>query len=412
MKSDRWAYFFEPPTWARQQGCSVAAEALGEKYLAAVDRVENILLPAFDSWRSRGLTDMIPPSPVPGTFDWLVSVFQAHQKWREIDQKTQRLYRQGLALFANHTLKDGSRAGSKQLSDFTKGFVDAIYAKLLVVERGDAGGNVVKRERRRFANAAMASCRRAWFVGQRAQETKVPAINPFSRMGLKARAPGQPVRQTPTATWDELVAFRAAAKKLGYRSVGTAALLTWEWLQREEHVFGAFEISHYRPKERPNGVKIVHPKNGEEAWWPLFDETGEPLFPELMAELDAIRVTVASGLVFRRDHEHRRSPAQLPWITERKDLRYLRHIVKRIVAAAELRSELSFTSFRHGGFTEGADSDLTDAELRAAGRHRSARQLPAYAKRTRKQLIAGSKKRHEERARAALIGTSTILGSE
>jgi hypothetical protein len=37
-----------------------------------------------------------------------------------------------------------------------------------------------------------------------------------------------------------------------------------------------------------------------------------------------------------------------------------------------IRTELSFTSFRHGGFTEGADSDLTDAELRAAGRHRSA----------------------------------------
>ncbi|MCP3445753.1 hypothetical protein [Bradyrhizobium sp. CCGUVB14] len=404
MKSDRWAYFFEPPTWARKQGCSVTAEALGEQYLAAVDRVENLLLPAFDSWRSRGLTDMIPPSPVPGTFDWLVSIFQAHQKWREIDQKTQRLYKQGLALFANHPLKDGSRAGSKQLSDFTRGFVDAIYAKLLIVEQKDACGNSVKRERRRFANAAMASCRRAWFVGQRAQETKVPTINPFSRMGLKTRAPGQPVRQTPTATWDELVAFRAAAKELGYFSVSTAALLTWEWLQREEHVFGAFEISHYRPKERPNSVKIVHPKNGEEAWWPLFDETGEPLFPELMAELDAIREILVSGLVFRRDHDHRRSPAQLPWITERKDLRYLRRIVKRIAAAAGLRTELSFTSFRHGGFTEGADSDLTDAELRAAGRHRSARQLPTYAKRTRKQLIAGSKKRHEERAKAALIG--------
>ncbi|WP_084802830.1 hypothetical protein [Bradyrhizobium sp. NAS80.1] len=412
MKRDRCAYFFEPPTWARQQGCNVKAEALGEHYAAAVDRVENILLPAFDSWRSRGLTDMIPPSPAPGTFDWLVSIFQAHQKWREIDHNTQRLYKQSLALFANHTLKDGTRAGSKHLSDFTKGFVDAIYAKLLVVEDRDACGNVIKRERRRFANAAMASCRRAWFVGQRAQETKVPAINPFLRMGLKTRAPGQPVRQTPTATWDELVAFRAAAKKLGYRSVGTAALLTWEWLQREEHVFGAFEISHYRPKERPNSVKIVHPKNGEEAWWPLFDETGEPLFPELMAELDAIKETVVSGLVFRRDHEHRRSPTQLPWITDRKDLRYLRGVVKRIVAAAELRSELSFTSFRHGGFTEGADSDLTDAELRAAGRHRSARQLPTYAKRTRKQLIAGSKKRHEERARAALIGLAPTPVSE
>ena len=163
---------------------------------------------------------MVPASPVPGTFDWLASVFKAHQKWKEIDHKTQRLYEQGLALFANHKLKDGSRAGSKQISDFTKGFVDAIYAKLLVVEDEDADGNIVKRERRRSANAAMTACRRAWFVGQRAQEAKVPVINPFSRMGLKTRAPGQPVRETPTATWDELVAFRMAAKKLGYGSVG------------------------------------------------------------------------------------------------------------------------------------------------------------------------------------------------
>jgi hypothetical protein len=401
MKSGRWAYFFEPPTWARNQGCHVQAEALGEEYATAVDRAENVLLPAFDSWRSRGLTDMVPASPAPGTFDWLVSVFKEHQKWKEIDHHTQRLYERGLALFANHRLKDGSRAGSKQISDFTKGFVDAIYAKLLFVEDEDPDGNVVKRERRRSANAAMTACRRAWFVGQRAQETKVPVVNPFSRMGLKTRAPGQPVRETPTATWGELVAFREAANKLGYCSVGTAALLTWEWLQRQEHVFGAFEISHYRPKERPNSVKIVHPKNGEEAWWPLFDETGEPLFPELMTELDAIKETMVPGLVFRRDHEHRRSRAPLPWITERKDLRYLRSVVKKIVAAAGLRSELSFTSFRHGGFTEGADSDLTDAELRAAARHRSSQQLPTYAKRTRRQLISGTKKRREERTKAA-----------
>jgi hypothetical protein len=133
----------------------------------------------------------------------------------------------------------------------------------------------------------------------------------------------------------------------------------------------------------------------------LFDETGEALFPELMAELDAIKKTMVSGPVFRRDHEHRKSRTPLPWITERKDLRYLRRVVKDIVAAAGIRTELSFTSFRHRGFTEGADSDLTDAELRAAGHHRSARQLPTYAKRTRKQLISGTKKRREERTKAA-----------
>jgi hypothetical protein len=403
LKSGQYAYFFEPPTWARKQGCDICAEALGTEYAAARDRAEQVLLPAFDSWRSRGLTDMAPPLPVPGTFDWLACIFKSHQKWKDVSTHTQRLYDQGLALVANHLLKDGSRVGSKQISDFTKGFVDAIYAKLLVVDDEDANGTLVKRERRRFANAAMTACRRAWFVGQRAQEAQVPAINPFSRMGLKARSPGQLPRETPTANWDELVAFRAAAKELGYGSVGTAALLAWEWLQREEHVFGAFKISHYRPNERPNAVRIVHPKNGEEAWWPLFDETGEPLFPELMAELDAIKEKAVPGLVFRRDHEHRRSPTPLPWITARGDLRYLRHVVKKIVVAAAIRSELSFTSFRHGGFTEGADSDLTDAELRAAGRHRSTRQLPTYAKRTRKQLVSGSKKRREERTKIIVL---------
>jgi hypothetical protein len=142
---------------------------------------------------------------------------------------------------------------------------------------------------------------------------------------------------------------------------------------------------------RPNSVCVVHPKTGEEAWWPLFDEAGDQLFPELMPELDAIKEQTVGGLVFRRDHGHRRARVPLPWITPRGGLDYLRATVKRIIRAAGLRDELSFTSFRHGGFTEGADSDLSDAKLRAAGRHRSARQLPTYAKRTRKQLVPAFK---------------------
>jgi hypothetical protein len=401
LKTGGWGYFFEPPTRARAQGCNVHAEALGSDYAAAVRRAEQVLLPALDSWRTRGLSDLVPQGPAPGTFDWLAIIFKGHQAWKDLDHKTQRMYEQGLSLFADYRLKHGGRAGSEQLSDFTKGFVDAVYAKLLTVEETDAAGNTVLRERRRFANAAMVACRRAWFIGMRAEEKVVPPVNPFSRMGLKARAPGQAVRETPTATWDELQAFRATAIERGNRSLATAALVAWEWLQREEHVFGAFEIQHYRPKERPDSVKVVHPKTGEEAWWPLFDEAGEALFPELTAELDEIKRTMVSGLVFRRDHPNRRSKTELvPWITAKQDLRYLRATVREIILASGLRDELSFTSFRHGGFTEGADSDWTDAELRAAGRHRSARQLPTYAKRTRKQLISATQKRRAERASA------------
>jgi hypothetical protein len=115
-----------------------------------------------------------------------------------------------------------------------------------------------------------------------------------------------------------------------------------------------------------------------------------------MGELDAIKEGAIAGHIFRRDHKHRRGATPRPWITARGDLDYLRSTVKKIIRAAKLRDELSFTSFRHGGFTEGADADLTDAELRAAGRHRSARQLPTYAKRTRKQLVSVATKRAQK----------------
>jgi len=116
-------------------------------------------------------------------------------------------------------------------------------------------------------------------------------------------------------------------------------------------------------------------------------------------ERHAIKESAIAGHIFRRDHKHRRGTVPLPWISARGDLDYLRSTVKKIVRAAKLRDDLSFSSIRHDGFTEGADADLTDAELRAAGRHRSARQLPTYVKRTRKQLVSVTIKRRAEERR-------------
>jgi hypothetical protein len=39
------------------------AEPVGPDYTAAIERAEYVLLPAFDSWRSRGLTDMVRSGP-------------------------------------------------------------------------------------------------------------------------------------------------------------------------------------------------------------------------------------------------------------------------------------------------------------------------------------------------------------
>jgi hypothetical protein len=238
----------------------------------------------------------------------------------------------------------------------------------------------------------MNSCRRAWNIAGRRNPGKVPPVNPFATMGLQSTD-----RETPTATLAELQAFRTKAVELGLPSLATAALIGWEWLQREVDIFATFQVSDYRPKERPNAVRVIHEKTNEENWIPLFDEeTGAPFYPELMAELDVIKRTRIAGLMLRRDWGK-----QAPWPTwpnpEEVDLTHMSRKVKEVIRAAGLRDELTFTSFRHGGVTEAADSDLTDAEMRAQGRHKSAKVLPRYAKRTMKQVAAGARKRRAAR---------------
>jgi hypothetical protein len=71
--------------------------------------------------------------------------------------------------------------------------------------------------------------------------------------------------------------------------------------------------------------------------------------------------------------------------------------VKEVIREAKLRDDLTFTSFRHGGFTEAGDAELTDQEIMAQGRHRSRKVLPRYVKRTMRQVAAGAKKRRVER---------------
>ncbi|MGY2905659.1 hypothetical protein [Bradyrhizobium sp. URHC0002] len=64
-----------------------------------------------------------------------------------------------------------------------------------------------------------------------------------------------------------------------------------------------------------------------------------------------------------------------------------------MIRAAELRDELSFTSFRHGGFTEGGDAELSDREILAQGRHTTVKVLPKYVRKTTNQIVSGTNKR-------------------
>jgi hypothetical protein len=388
-----WAYFFSVPTWARKAGCPVKNEALGTYYEAAVQRAETVLLPAFDGWRDGGRSAAASSVVAPDTLGWVFAEYRADRRFTKLDKRTKRNHETGFNLVGNYHLKNGRRLGQMRLALITTAITDMIYEKLLVIRETDAAGNVIERERRTTVNHAMKTCRRAWNVAARRNPDKLPLVNPFAKMGLRSSD-----RATPTATFTELQTFRTKAIELGFPSLATAALLAWEWLQREEDIFGTFDVSHYRPKERPNTVRVAHEKTREENWIPLVDATGVSLYPELMGELDALKRERIGGLMLRRDWGER-----IPWPSESGDLSLMRHKVKEIIRAAGLRDVLSFTSFRHGGFTEAADADLTDAEIRAQGRHKSAKMLPRYAKRTMKQVEAGAKKRRAAREQIADI---------
>jgi hypothetical protein len=393
LKAGGWGHFFHVPSKYKKKGCTLHDEPLGIDYDAAVKRAETILLPAFDAWLSgdKRIAPKLQAAPaIIGTLDWVFAEYRDDRRFKKLDAGTKRNHENGFKLVGGYKLKDGTLIGSRRVALIDTNITDALYEALLPLKDDD--GNVIG-ERRTTVNHAMKSCRRAWNVCARRNPGKLPLVNPFAQMGLTSSN-----RETPTATGDELKAFRTKAKEMELHSLATAALIGWEWLQRETDIFATFDVSHYRPKEHPDLVRIVDEKTRHVSWIPLFDEAGVALYPELMAELDEIKRERIGGLMLRRDWGKR-----LPWPTwpkpDQPDFTHLSRKVKEVIRAAGLRDELSFTSFRHGGFTEGGDAELTDRELLAQGRHTTVKVLPKYTKRTTNQIISGAKKRRAYRDR-------------
>ncbi|MGY3563182.1 hypothetical protein ACVWXP_006451 [Bradyrhizobium sp. USDA 4463] len=363
------AYFFRAPTWAYRKGCTVESEALGTDYEAARLRAEKVLLPAFDSWLSGG-DDGKVDVVLPGTLGWLFNEFRktwsqpTAKRLKPLSPGQCRVHETGIKMLGEYQLQSGKRLGAQRLSAFSSAVVDDLFGKLLF---RDVDGKKV--ERRTTVNHAMKTARTAWNTIGRAHPDLVPPRNPFERMGLQSTS-----RETPHATYEEMMAFRVKAIEMGYPSLATGALVGWEWLQRKAHIFIRFEAEHYRPADRPNHAYVINWKTGTGSWEPLFDKKGKPLYPLLMKELDAIKaLRPTGGLMLRRDANGR------PWADKGEMLTQVERISKKIILAAGLRPELTFTSFgRHGGATESKGSGLTVAQLMEKGQWSSTKAMAHY----------------------------------
>jgi hypothetical protein len=376
-------YFWSAPTWARKRNCPIKSEALGADYGAAKDRCDDYLNPLFKSWLTGG-SDVEARAPV-GSFDWLVADYKSSKKYTKRPLRTRSGYDRALEDGAGFVLTDGRRFGMLNVNSIKAATVDKLYEKLKVGRDGEP--------RPRSALLAMTVCKLAWKVANRNHPTIVPAANPFKGLDVEYEP-----KQNRAATLPELMQFVRAADDDGTASLGTAAMIAFYWLVREEDIFGRMAWSDYRATDKPDYVQAWHHKNRktDKVDIPLFDMDGTELWPELMVRLD---VSKQNGtLLVMRDRPDPRKKIHLPWTTGgRNPMRWVQAEVRRICRAAGLPDEITFTSFRHGGHTDGADSGLTDAQMRALGGHKRTATLLRYAKETETQRRLGARKRLDKR---------------
>jgi hypothetical protein len=82
-----------------------------------VKRAEEVLLPAFDAWRSGDTkTETTPAVAMAGTLDWLFAEYRADRRYTKLDPKSKRNHEVGFKLVGGYVLKDGTRLGQKRLS--------------------------------------------------------------------------------------------------------------------------------------------------------------------------------------------------------------------------------------------------------------------------------------------------------
>jgi hypothetical protein len=156
--------------------------------------------------------------------------------------------------------------------------------------------------------------------------------------------------------------------------------------QRETDIFVTFMVEHYRPNERLNLVRMIDEKTGAESSIPSFDDAGAALYPELMAELDAIKRCRIGGPML--------GPMRsLADVAQARPAGFHAYEPEGEGSdpAAERRDDLSFVIPPRRPYRTG-DAELTDREIFAQSRG-TPRSVAEIRQATTRQTATGTKKR-------------------
>lgn len=373
LKDGRVGYYWSPHKRDLAAGFTVRREALGSDYGTAISKAD-LLNKHLDAWRQgRDAPKDLDLRPDSGSLRWLVEKYKRSRAWAKVSVRSRTEYEKVLRLVLEHPTRTGTELGRLPAAAMTARAVDKLY---LALQKGTR----VQR-RLRTANLAMACMARAWDVVQRLYPAVVPAQNPFRGVELDYGK-----GTTRAAEREEAYALHKALIAAGERHLAALPLICFEWHQRPENVLaGHLTWTDYRPAERPDSVRILHHKTGEQVWLPLSDEDG-PLFPELTTYLDTLE-RLGVPIVLMKPKGKALRPAR-PF-----KMRDARARVRKAANVANLASDLTLAACRHGGLTELGDAELTEQGVMALSGHKTPQAARLYVKRTETQRVTAARKR-------------------
>jgi integrase len=385
---------FETNKRIKEAGFRPYKQPLGTNQEEAFRIANETLLPALDAFMKDKEVIVVEAGPRAGANDELFDRWKQDPTFTVLKPRTIVGYTKHLDIAANHVFRSGP-AKCRRFGELAIKEVDVLLARLLVDEvaqvtnEDPATGAVIVRKRETTAQhvrATLSTC----YSAMLSVHPDVPFANPFT----KGRRRKHKKKKTYYASIENLAAFDYFAREAGFPNMGTLALAAFELEMRVESIATKLDCAHYKPADRPDQILITHWKTGEERWVFLNDVDGAPLYAALEARLDHLKGDRTSGILIPKD----KTP-DCAWARPDKPLGRFYKIFRIIADRANLPKACSFTSFRHGGITEGAEAGLTEHELMALSGHKDPKTIQAYITQTRTLFENAQRKRLMHRSR-------------
>ena len=131
------AFYWQPPTWARQCGLPLRPEALGTDFAQAKARcvTTSLILNSWHGAQTTALVSRIRPWAL--STGWWTSI-GPRQNGLKLAAGTRADYERVLTLVTQHKLKDGRKFGDLSLNSITPGAADKIHEQILATESGES----------------------------------------------------------------------------------------------------------------------------------------------------------------------------------------------------------------------------------------------------------------------------------